>query len=287
MAEPAPGNVTVRRMLVGARLRRLREARGVTRERAGYVIRASESKMSRLELGRVSFKERDIVDLLDFYGVRDQADRESLIHLAQEANSGGRWREYEDLLPGWFQNYVALEEVAVKIRTYETHFIPGLLQTPGYARAVIRHAVPPLNAMNLERAVTLRQERQRALTRESPPQVWAVIDEAALRRPLCTPEVFVEQLRHLVTLAGRAHVALQILPLRPGVPAPPGGPFTILRFSEPDLADVVYVEQLGSSLYLDRSEQVEQYTELMNRLSVASLTPRASHTFLEELLAGT
>ncbi|HEY6796319.1 MAG TPA: Scr1 family TA system antitoxin-like transcriptional regulator, partial [Kineosporiaceae bacterium] len=150
-------------MLVGARLRRLREASGVTRERAGYVIRASESKMSRLELGRVSFKERDVVDLLDCYGVQDPTERESLLQLAREANAGGRWREYEDLLPGWFQNYVALEEVAAKIRVYEMHFIPGLLQTPEYARAILRQAVPPLTAAALERAVALRLERQRVL----------------------------------------------------------------------------------------------------------------------------
>src|SRR5438128_1963225 len=124
MTDPGLDNVTVRRMLVGARLRRLREASGVTREKAGYVIRASESKMSRLELGRVSFKERDIVDLLDCYGVVDPGDRESLMQLAREANSGGRWREYEDVLPGWFQNYVALEEVAAQVRLYEMHFIP-------------------------------------------------------------------------------------------------------------------------------------------------------------------
>src|SRR5262245_37844571 len=105
MSEPKPDNVTVRRMLVGARLRRFRESSGITREMAGYLIRASESKMSRLELGRVSFKERDIVDLLDYYGVEDQAERASLLQLARDANSDYRWREYEDVVPGWFQNY--------------------------------------------------------------------------------------------------------------------------------------------------------------------------------------
>jgi transcriptional regulator with XRE-family HTH domain len=272
-------------MLVGARLRRLREARGITREKAGYVIRASESKMSRLELGRVSFKERDVADLLDYYGIAAPAERDSLLQLAREANTGGRWREYEDVLPGWFQNYVALEEVASKIRIYEVHFIPGLLQTPGYARAVIRQAVPPPSPDELERTVALRLERQKVLDRDNPPHVWAMLDEAALRRPQCSPEVFAEQLRHLVALASRPGVALQILPLRPGVTAPPGGPFSILRFADPDLADVVYVEQLLSALYLDRPEQVERYTELMNQLSIVGLTPHASEQFLRDLVA--
>jgi transcriptional regulator with XRE-family HTH domain len=272
-------------MLVGARLRRLREASGITRDKAGYVIRASESKMSRLELGRVSFKERDLIDLLDCYGVHDPVERESLVQLAREANSGGRWREYEDVLPGWFQNYVALEEVATTIRSYEVHFIPGLLQTPGYARAVLRRAVPQLSPGELERAVGLRLERQTVLDRPNPPQLWTIIDEAALRRPACAPDVLAEQLHHLLTLAARPQVAVQVLPLRPDVGAPPGGPFSILRFADPDLADVVYVEQLHSALYLDRVEQVERYTELMNQLSVDSLTPQATERFLRDLAA--
>ena len=145
MTEPAPVSATVRRMLVGAQLRRLREDKGITRAEAGYTIRASESKMSRLELGRVAFKERDVSDLLMLYGVTNPEARDAVLALLEDANRPGWWREYEDVMPGWFQNYVGLEAAAQILRTYETHFVPGLLQTPEYARAVLASTTPPLS----------------------------------------------------------------------------------------------------------------------------------------------
>ena len=201
MTEPAPGSATVRRMLVGAHLRRLREERGITRAQAGYTIRASESKMSRLELGRVAFKERDVSDLLVFYGVNDPEQRDAVLALVEEANRPGWWRQYEDVMPGWFQNYVGLEEAATALRTYETHFVPGLLQTPDYARAVLASTVPPLAGFDLERAVTLRMTRQQVLSRPDPLRVWAVVDEGALRREVGDPQVHRAQLHHLLELA--------------------------------------------------------------------------------------
>lgn len=285
MDEPMPVSATVRRLLVGSRLRRLREAKGISREDAGYVIRASESKMSRLELGRVSFKERDIADLLVHYGVTDPAERDALLDLARAANEPGWWREYEDVTPGWFANYIGLEEAAIGIRTYEVQFVPGLLQTPAYSRAVIASAVPPPTDHAVERAAELRAIRQRVLTRANPPHVWAVLDEAALRRPVGDVAVTRDQLRHLVELAEGPHVALQVLPLRYGTHAAGGGAFTILRFADPDLADVVYLEQLVSALYLDKADHVDRYTEVLARLSVESLTPQDSIGFLEQLLA--
>jgi transcriptional regulator with XRE-family HTH domain len=285
MSETAQGNATVRRMLVGARLRQLREAKGITREEAGYVIRASESKMSRVELGRVSFKERDIGDLLIHYGVTDPEQREAMLALVREANRPGWWREYEDVVPGWFQNYVGLEEAAVGIRSYEIQFVPGLLQTPEYARAVIASGVPRPAADEVERAVALRRIRQRMLTRENPPRVWVVLEEAALRRPVGDEEVTRGQLRHLIDLAQTPHVALQILPLRYGSHSAAGGAFSILRFGDPDLPDVVYVEQLVSALYLDKVEHVDRYSEVLERLSVESLTPAKSLQLLTQMLA--
>src|ERR687884_1013405 len=164
MAEPATGSVTVRRMLMGAHLRRLREEKGISRADAGFTIRASESKMSRLELGRVAFKERDVSDLLMLYGVTDPEARDAVLALLEDANRPGWWREYEDVMPGWFQNYVGLEAAAQILRTYETHFIPGLLQTPDYARAVLASGMPPPRGADLERGVRLRMTRQRVLT---------------------------------------------------------------------------------------------------------------------------
>src|ERR687884_1486374 len=182
MADPATGSVTVRRMLVGAHLRRHREEKGISRADAGFTIRASESKMSRLELGRVAFKERDVSDLLMLYGVTDPEARDAVLTLLEDANRPGWWREYEDVMPGWFQNYVGLEAAARVLRTYETHFVPGLLQTPEYARAVLTSTTPPLTGRDLDRAVTLRTTRQQVLIRAEPLRVWAVVDESALRR---------------------------------------------------------------------------------------------------------
>ena len=282
MTEPAPGSATVRRMLVGAHLRRLREERGITRAQAGYTIRASESKMSRLELGRVAFKERDVSDLLVFYGVNDPEQRDAVLALVEEANRPGWWRQYEDVMPGWFQNYVGLEEAATALRTYETHFVPGLLQTPDYARAVLASTVPPLAGLDLERAVTLRMTRQQVLSRPDPLRVWAVVDEGALRREVGDPQVHRAQLHHLLELAERPAVALQVLPLRTGAHAG-GGAFSILRFGDPDLPDVVYVEQLVSALYIDKVEHVERYAEVMTRLSVQAMTPDDSTELISKI----
>jgi transcriptional regulator with XRE-family HTH domain len=273
-------------MLVGARLRRLREERGISREDAGYVIRASESKMSRLELGRVSFKERDVADLLVHYGVTDPERRDGMLALAREANRSGWWRAYEDVMPGWFGNYVGLEEAASGIRTYEIQFIPGLLQTPDYARAVLSSAIPTPTKDEVDRAVALRMGRQRILTRARPPHVWVILDEAALRRPVGDDSVTKGQLHHLVELIGTARVVVQILPLRVGAHAAAGGAFSILRFADADLPDVVYVEHLVSAMYLDKTEQVARYTDVMNRLSVESLTPADSREVLASMLDG-
>src|SRR5215469_5616394 len=182
-AQPGSGP-TVLRILLGSQLRRLREAKGVTRDDAGYTIRASGSKISRMELGRVSFKERDVEDLLDLYGV-DEEEAQALIALARQANSPGWWHRYSDVLPDWFQVYVGLEEAALLIRLYEVQFVPGLLQTADYARAVIRLGLPSASADEVERRVGLRMARQEVLKKESGgPRLWAVVDEAALRRPI-------------------------------------------------------------------------------------------------------
>jgi hypothetical protein len=283
VSDPAQGSVTVGRMLVGARLRRLREDKGIPRAEAGYVIRASESKMSRLELGRVTFKERDVSDLLVYYGVTDPTQRHELLELVRKANRPGWWREFEDVMPGWFANYVGLEEAATTLRTYETHFIPGLLQTPDYAGAVLASAIPPPRGPDLERGVRLRMTRQRVLTRPSPLRVWAVVDEAALRRQVGGPEVYRRQLEHLLQIAGRPGLALQVLPIQSTAQAG-GGAFSLLRFDEPDVADVVYVEQLLSAVYIDKPEHVASYAEVFTRLSIESLTPQGTMEHICKLL---
>jgi transcriptional regulator with XRE-family HTH domain len=285
-AQPA-GGPTVLRRLLGAQLRRLRERQGITREEAGYAIRASGSKMSRLELGRVGFKERDVADLLTLYGVTDDTERVTLLGLAQDANSPGWWHRYGDVLPGWFETYVGLEEAAALVRTYEVQFIPGLLQTEEYARAVISLGNSASPVEEIEQRVSLRTTRQKLLTRGDAPRLWAVVDEAALRRPIGGRDVMRGQIERLIEATKLPGVILQVLPFRVGGHTAEAGAFTILRFPESDLPDVVYVEQLTSALYLDRRDDVDSYMEAMERLCVVSAPPDNTAEILSRILQET
>ena len=281
------GGPTVLRIMLGAQLRRLREAKGISREDAGYLIRASESKISRMELGRVGFKERDIADLLSLYGITHQDERAALLALARQANTPGWWQRYGDILPSWFQTYLGLEEAATLIRTYEVQFVPGLLQTEDYARAVITHGNPGALAEEIDRRVSLRMKRQQVLTRSDAPQFWAVVDEAALRRPMGSPVVMAAQLERLIKVCELPNVTLQVLPFHVGAHAAEAGAFTILRFPEPDLPDVVYIEQLTGALYLDKRDDVDAYMGAVDRLSVESAPPRTTVEILDSILQET
>ena len=288
MTPETPGaGSTVRRILLGSQLRRLREAKGVTRQEAGYVIRASESKISRLELGRVSFKERDVEDLLTLYGVDDEDERQALLQLAREANTPGWWHRYSDVLPSWFQTYVGLEEAAALIRTYELQFVPGLLQSEGYARAVIRLGNAGAAEHEIEQRVELRLQRQERLTGPDAPRLWAVLDEGALRRPIGGPEVMREQFEHLIEMSKLPNVTIQVMPFRFGGHAAEGGAFSILRFPEQDLPDVVYVENLTGAMYLDKRDDVDTYLQAMERLCVDSATPERTVELLVDYLRET
>ncbi len=277
----------MRRILLGSQLRRLREDRGISREDAGYSIRASESKISRLELGRVSFKERDVADLLTLYGVTDEDERAPLLSLVREANQPGWWHNYTDVLPGWFQPYIGLEEAAALIRTYEVQFIPGLLQTEDYARAIMTQGHKGLTAKAVERRISVRMNRQRLLMRPDHPRLWVVVDEAALRRPIGGPKVMRAQLEYLATLMERPNLTFQIMPFLFGVHAAEGGAFSILRFPEEDLPDIVYLEQLGGAIYLDKREDVDRYMEAMNRLCLDSLPPASTADVISRILSQT
>jgi Domain of unknown function (DUF5753)/Helix-turn-helix domain len=278
---------TALRILLGAHLRRLREAQGVSREDAGWEIRASESKISRMELGRVGFKERDVADLLSLYGVDDHDERDRLLTLAQQANSPGWWHRYGDVLPSWFQSYLGLEASAALIRTYEVQFVPGLLQTEGYARAVVLLGHGRARPEEIDRRVALRMQRQAILDRGAPAQLWAVVDEAALRRPIGGPEVMRAQLEALLEASGRPNVRLQIVPFNAGGHSAAGGAFTILRFPDQELPDVVYIEQLTSALYLDKRDDVEHYLAAMESLCVEADPPGRTPDTLRTLLKET
>jgi Domain of unknown function (DUF5753)/Helix-turn-helix domain len=280
--DEAPGP-TALRIIVGSQLRGLREAAGVSPDQAGYEIRATRSKISRMENGRVGFKDRDIADLLTLYGVADEQVRTRMLSLAQQANSTGWWSKYDDVLPDWFEGYVGLEGAVSVIRSFELQFVHGLFQTEGYARAVTLLGHKSAPAEEIDRRVSMRLKRQDVLTNPEPPQVWSVMDEALLRRPLGGRAVMRAQLEHLAEIASLPHVTIQVVPFGGGGHAAAGGSFSILRFAEPDLPDVVYIEQLTSALYLSDRADVDHYLEVMNELSGQALTPARSARFLADI----
>jgi hypothetical protein len=279
----AVGDPTVMKILLGAQLRRLREQAGVSRDDAGYHIRASGSKISRLELGRVSFKERDVSDLLDLYQV-DATTKEQLVQLTVEANATPWWQKYREVVPDWFHVYVGLEEAATLIRVYEVQFVPGLLQTEDYARAVVMQGSPHLAPEEVDSRVAVRMGRQKLLARENPPRLWAIVDEAALRRPMGGHEVLAGQIKRLIHAVGEPNITLQVMPFKYGGHAAEGGAFTMMRFPEADLPDMVYMEYLTGAHYVDRPDDVEVYAAVMERLSVAGTSPEKTRDILNEIL---
>jgi hypothetical protein len=270
-------------MILGSQLRRLREAAGVTPDQAGYEIRASRSKISRMEHGRVGFKDRDVTDLLILYGITDEQMRARMVSFARQANTPGWWSRYGDILPDWFEAYLGMEGAASVIRTFELQFVHGLFQTEAYARAVtlLGHKAAP--AEEIDRRVSLRLKRQDVFTNPAPPQVWSVMDEAVLRRPVGGRAVMRAQLDRLSEVASLPRVTIQVEPFSRGGHAAAGGSFTILRFAEQELPDIVYIEQLTSALYLDDREDVDHYLEVMNELSAQALTPARTARFLAEI----
>jgi transcriptional regulator with XRE-family HTH domain len=278
MLEPTEGP-TVLRILLGTQLRRLRESRGISAQAAAKVIRGSDSKISRMELGRNAIREIDVLDLLTFYGI-DPVEREQLLNLAEQANRPGWWHRFNDILPDWFQSYVGMEEAATSIRVYEPQLIPGLLQTPQYTAAVLTVCDIPLG--EAERHVILRKERQRRFA-EGRLKLWAIVEETALRRPVGSTEILLDQLRYLLSLTGRPNLTLQVIRDGMGGHAVPSG-FAILRFGEADLPDVAYLEHLTSALYFDKRSDVDRYVLAMERLSIISAKPSETREILTTII---
>jgi transcriptional regulator with XRE-family HTH domain len=277
------GGPTVLRILLGTQLRRLREERGIAARDAARAIRGSESKISRIELGRTSVRELDIADLLTLYDITDSTEREELLTLACQANQPGWWHQYLDVLPSWFQAYMGLEQSAESIRSYDTHFIPSLLRTEDYAAAVIALGDYPLE--DSDRLVLLLKERQRRLA-SGGLRLRAIIDEAALRQPVGSAQVTRGQLEHLLGLCDVPGFTLQIVPRSAGAYVVPGS-FCILSFVLPDVPDVVYLEHLTSALYLDKPADVGRYSSALERLSAASPPPYETRDIIRALLAET
>lgn len=286
LAGPSAGPM-VPRLLLGARLRRLREARGVSREAAGHVIRGSRSKISRMEAGRHGFKARDVADLLTLYDVTDEAERATLLTLAEEANTPAWWQYFHDVVPAWAQTFLAAEQAASLIRCFEVQRVPGLLQTPDYARAALRTAHADASPEEIERRVALRMARQRVLRRDPATRLWAVLDEAALRRPVGGLPAMRDQLRHLIEMCRLPQVTVQIMPFLGGGHSAEGGPITIVRLPGSELPDVVYLEQLATGLYPDRPAEIECYWDAMNSLAVEAESPDETPTILHRILQET
>lgn len=257
----------------------------MSRAEAGEAIGGSASKMSRLELGRHSFKVRDVLDLLDFYGVHDEQERECLIELVREAKKPGWWTAYADVVPSWFEQYLGLEQSATTIRNYEVQCVPGLLQTAEYARAIIGLKHHDAAYEGFDRRVELRMRRQEILRRPvAPARFWTIIDEAALRRPFGGPETMRGQIEHLITVSETMpNVKVQVLPFSAGGHLALGGPITIVRFAEHDLDDVVYLEQLISARYPEGPE-ADRYQKVMDALAIRASQPATTTTFLKNLL---
>ncbi|WP_338324689.1 helix-turn-helix transcriptional regulator [Nonomuraea polychroma] len=275
---------TTLRLLIGAQLRRLREARGITREDAGYAIRGSHSKISRMESGRTSFKARDVADLLTLYGVTDDAERASLLALVRQANAPSWWHEYRDVIPDWFEPYLGLEHDAALIRTYEVQFVPGLLQTRDYAHAIIAQGHEHDSTEQLERRVEVRMRRQEMLAPPTRRKLWVVLDEGALRRRVGSEAIMRAQFEHLARMAEQPHITLQIFPFAAGSAIGGVGPVTMLRFAQKELDDVVYLEHLTGAQYLTRESDVRHYRHLLNELGIHAAPPAETPTLLDQLI---
>jgi len=274
---------TARRMVLGVRLRKLREAAGLSRTQAGHLLRGSASKISRMELGQVKFKDMDIDDLLKTYGVYDQDEQEVYRKFASEANQTGWWRRYGDVMPDWLDDLIGLEQAASRIQAYELVFITGLLQTRDYARAIARDGNPSATDDQVEQRVALRMRRQQLLHRPDAPKLWVIMDESVLHRPVGGATVMREQIEHLLAVtADLPNISLQIVPNNVSGYAAET-PFSLLRFNEPELPNLVYVEYHSNAQYIDDPKETEPHIRAFDRLMVDAYTPDSTRQFLDKL----
>jgi len=274
-------NPTLRARRLALELLRRREAAGLTREEAARQLEWSTSTIFRIETGRSRPQPGNVRVLLELYGVSGP-ERDGLIRLAREARQPGWWHSFRDVLPNPYEVFIGLEAGAASIRNFEPIVVPGLLQTEEYARQMSRGGPRELDRDDIERRVQVRMERQRILPREDRPRLWAVIDEAVIRRIVGDLEVMREQLRHLIDSAEQGKTTLQVVPFSAGAHAGTTGPFIILDFPEPTDPAVVYVETLAGDLYLEERADVDRYTLAFDRLLAAALHPDDSVRLVQE-----
>ncbi|MET8561855.1 helix-turn-helix transcriptional regulator [Streptomyces flaveolus] len=274
---------TVGQVVLGKRLQELREAAGLSREEAARVLRVASATVRRMEMAEVALKIPYVQVLVTTYGVPEE-EADAFVRLAEEANQPGWWQRFHDVLPDWFSLYVSLEGAARVIRSYEPHFVPGLLQTEEYARAVLEAGtIGQTSPETVERHVSLRMERQRLLEREDPPHLWVIMDETVLRRPVSMrPEVLRDQLDRLLEYARRDRVTLQIAEFAAGPHPGTYAPFTLFRFAEPELPDMVFTEYLTGALYLDSRQEVAAHLEVLDHMTARAASAQRTLKLLRE-----
>ncbi|MGW5637783.1 helix-turn-helix domain-containing protein [Streptomyces sp. NPDC003832] len=277
---PAP---TVGQVVLGKRLQELREAAGLKREEAAKVLRVASATVRRMEMAEVSLKIPYVQVLLDTYGVPEQ-EATAFVSLAEEANQPGWWQRYHDVLPDWFSLYVSLEGAARMIRSYEPHFVPGLLQTEEYARAVLEAGtIGQTGPESIERHVALRMERQNLLERPDRPHLWVIMDETVLRRPVSDHHsVMRGQLDRLLEIAEMERLTLQIAEFARGPHPGTYAPFTLFRFAEPELPDMVFTEYLTGALYLDSRTEVAAHLEVLDHMSTSAASADRTRKLLRD-----
>jgi transcriptional regulator with XRE-family HTH domain len=271
---------TIGQLVLSRQLRALREKAGVSRDQAADLLHVAAATVRRMETAEVALKIPYIQMLLPAYGMPEE-DVETFLHLADEANQPGWWQRFHDILPDWFSGYVSLEESAQIIRSYEPHFVPGLLQTEDYAREVLTAgSIGRRDPDCVERHVALRLERQAMLRKPDAPKFWVVIDETVLLRPVGSPEVMRAQLDQLLEAAELPNVTLQIAELAAGHHPGTYSPFVLFRFAVPEVPDMVYVEYLTGALYLDQPSEVAQHMEAMDRMVAHAESARCTKEIL-------
>ncbi|MFJ9722434.1 helix-turn-helix domain-containing protein [Streptomyces sp. NPDC101209] len=258
---------TVLRMILGRRLQERRQGAGVSLEAAAKALRVTPLTIRRLEKAEVGLRPLYVELLLQTYGA-DRQEIDEFVALAERANEPGWWHTYRDVLPGWFSAYVSLETGARTLRTYEPHYVTGLLQTPAYARAVLGGGFPNDDDEDLDRRVDLRLRRQSLLDRPDAPTLWVVMEEAVLHRVVGGPEVMREQIERLLDVSELAHVSVDVVPFTAGAHVGACAPFTYFRFEAPELPDIVYTEILSGAMYLDQRSDVVAHLEAHNRMSL-------------------
>lgn len=273
------GAPTALRMVLGRRLQDLREKAGLSYQQVAQSLDVTDATVRRMERAEVSLKIPYVEKVLGMYGV--SADEiGAFLALARQANQPGWWHRFRDVLPEWFSAFVSLEGEANSIRAYEPHYVPGLLQTEDYARAVLRAGLPHAPDAEIERAVELRTERQTRLTRPDPPLLWAVMDETVVRRPIGEPDVMRAQFDRLIECAAMPNVLLQIMPFSAGPHRAMYGPFHVFRFQTRELPDVVCVENLIGAAYFDQINDVSTFLEALDRMCAQALPPDSTEAFL-------